>query len=341
MNDETDYDWEGEEDFDDWFSDLWEASLEPPEWIIENLLPSGIVFMIAPPKTFKSTIEMAWSLAVAGEPCDALPADMCKVPEGGDGIVIGASAEATPGELRYMVEQGMSVKDGKHGRIRLLKDPWKWRLDDPDAVGRLIRKLEQVKPRLFWLDPLVHFHSLDEVNAGEMSRLLRPLQQWAKRNRVCFLVVHHTRKRNGQDADRNLTAEDARGTGALFGLADGLIALTPKGKNRVHFAVTLKRGQPMERTVTLKVWGEGEAQVAIDGNAKAVFEAMLGVQALSPGRACTQAELGAGTGLSQPTVSRALSQLKSMGAVDKDGFAVPTMREAVRAATKTMQKEMQ
>lgn len=202
-------------------------------------------------------------------------------------------------------------------------------------MTRLIAKLEQVKPRLFWLDPLVDFHSLDEVDAGEMNRLLRPLQRWAKRNRACFLVVHHTRKRSGQDAERNLTADDARGTSAMFGLADGLIALTPKGKNRVHFNVTLKRGQPFEKTVTLKVWGEGEATVQIDGNAKMVYEAML----LHAGAA--QGELAEILRLSQSTVSRAVSQLKSMGAVDKDGFAVESQREAVRAATKTMQKEMQ
>ena len=335
-------DWEGEEDFDDWFEDMWDATLDPPEWVIENILPSGIVFMVAPPKTFKSTIEMAWTLAVAGESCDALPPELCKVPEGGDGIVIGASAEATPGELRYMVEQGMGVKEGKHGRIRLLRDPWQWRLDDPGAVSKLIAKLEQVRPRLFWLDPLVDFHSLDEVDAGEMNRLLRPLQRWAKRNRACFLVVHHTRKRGGQDTERNLTAEDARGTSAMFGLADGLIALTPKGKNRVHFNVTLKRGQPFEKTVTLKVWGEGEATVQIDGNAKAVYETMLKLESASTGNSImSQTVIADETGLSQSTVSRAISQLKSMGAVDKDGFAVPEMREAVRAATKTMQKEMQ
>lgn len=334
MNDEYEEEWEGEEGFDDWFEDMWDATLDPPEWVIENILPSGIVFMVAPPKTFKSTIEMAWTLAVAGELCDALPPELRTVPEGGDGIVIGASAEATPGELRYMVEQGMGVKEGKHGRVRLLRDPWQWRLDDPGAVTRLIAKLEQVKPRLFWLDPLVDFHSLDEVDAGEMNRLLRPLQRWAKRNRACFLVVHHTRKRSGQDAERNLTADDARGTSAMFGLADGLIALTPKGKNRVHFNVTLKRGQPFEKTVTLKVWGEGEATVQIDGNAKMVFEAML----LHAGAA--QGELAEILRLSQSTVSRAVSQLKSMGAVDKDGFAVESQREAVRAATKTMQKEL-
>ena len=167
-----------------------------------------------------------------------------------------------------------------------------------------------------------------------MNRLLRPLQRWAKRNRSCFLVVHHTRKRGGQDTERNLTAEDARGTSAMFGLADGLITLTPKGKGRVHFNVILKRGQPFEKTVQLKVWGEGEAVVAIDGNARSVFTALVDNPNLS------QRDLAEQLSVSQATVSRALSQLRSLGAINEAGAAVAAKAEAVRAATRTMQKEM-
>ncbi len=335
MSEYDEGDWESEDDFDEWWEDIWDADVEPPEFVIKDILPTGIVFMVAPPKTYKSTIEMAWTLAVAGEQCEALPAELRQVPEDGEGIVIGASAEATPGELRYMAEQGMGAKPGVHGRIRLLKDPWRFRLDDPGASQKLVAKLEKIKPKLFWLDPLVDFHSLDEVDAGEMNRLLRPLQRWAKRNRACFLVVHHTRKRSGNDSDRNLTADDARGTSALYGLADGLITLTPKGKGRVHFSVVLKRGQPFEKTVQLRVWGEGEPTVMIDGNARTVYEHLL----LGPSRE-QQASVAEGLMLSQATVSRAISQLKSLGVIDADGIVIPGKSEAVRAATRTMQKEM-
>ena len=316
--------WEGEDDFDHWFEDLWDAEMEPPKWVIEGVLPTGIVFMVAPPKSYKSTVEMAWSLVVAGEKVDALPAELLKVPEAG--IVIGASIEATPGELRYMVEQGMGVKGGIHGRVRLLRDPWQFRLDDPGILTKLLRLLNEKRPKLFWLDPLRDFHSLDEVDAGEMNRLLRPLQKWAKENDSCVLVVHHTRKRSGGDEERNLKADDARGTSAMFGLADGLIVLTPKGKGRVHFDVTLKRGASWERTVQLKVWGNGEAVAEIDGYARDLFLAMLEGKEL--------------TGVSAATKAKAISQLRSLGAVTPDGKANPAMLDVVHKATKTIQKDM-
>lgn len=330
---------EGEE-WDDDYEDLADADLDPPEYVVRNLLPTGIVFMIAPPKAYKSTVEMALSLAVAGVQCDALPAELREVPE--TGIVMGASAEASPGELRYMVEQGMGVQNLPHGRIRILADPWRWRLDDPDAVATLIRKLDRVKPRLFWLDPLRDFHSLDEVDAGEMNRLLRPLQRWAKANRACFLVVHHTRK---QSADamhegRNLRAEDARGTSALFGMADGLIVLTPKGhgKPRVHIDVTLKRGQPWEATVELKVWGKGEPTVTIDGNCKRVFDALTGDL---KGASLSHEALAEHLRMGRSTVTKYIGQLRSLGALDKDDRPTPKGAALVAAAVRTLGGEAQ
>lgn len=314
-----------EEDFNDWFDDIWEADIEPPKFVINDLIPTGLTFMVAPPKSYKSTVEMAMTLAVAGEKVKALPDGLLAVPE--EGIVIGLSAEASPGELRYMVEQGMGVTNGIHGRIRLLKDPWKFRLDDPGAKTTLLKLLKEKRPRLLWIDPLRDFHSLDEVDAGEMNRLLRPLQRWAKENDSAVLIVHHTRKRSGGDEDRNLKADDARGTSALFGMADGLIVLTPKGKNRVHFDVTLKRGQPWEKTINLNIWGSGEATVAIDGYAAEVYDAMV-------------AEKPMPSGLSPASVKKALSQLRSIGAVTGQK-ADPAKAALVKASVKTLGKELE
>lgn len=307
-----------EDDFDDHFEDLWDADIEPPKFVVDGLLPTGITFMVAPPKTYKSTVEMALTLAVAGEPCTALPPDMLRVEE--TGIVIGASIEASPGELRYMVEQGMGVASGVHGRVRLLKDPWQFRLDDPGILHKLLALLDRKKPKLFWIDPLRDFHTLDEVDAGEMNRLLRPLQRWAKRNDASVLVVHHTRKRAGGDDSRNLSSDDARGTSAMFGLADGLIVLTPKGKNKVHFGVTLKRGESWEKTIQLSIWGSGEATPLIDGYARDVYVAKL------RGEAPPQ--------LAETTLRKAVSQLRSLGALTADGSVDPSKEKLVHSAVK-------
>lgn len=312
-------------ELDGWFSDLATASLDPPEWVIENLLPTGITFMVGPPKTLKSTIEMAFSLLVAGQPCDVLPPELSRVPE--TGHVLGLSAEASAGELRYMVERGFGAKVSAPHVIAIADDPWQFRLDDPGALTKLLDVLDSVRPRLVWLDPLRDFHELDEQDSGPMQRLLRPVQKWAKLNRAAFLVVHHTRKL-GTGEDRNLKASDARGTSALFGLADGLITLTPKGEGTVHMDVVTKRGAPWERTVKLRVWGQGKAAVLLDGVARQVFDAI----ASGKTQAVIAAELGVGTA----TVSRRVAQLKELGALTAEGVAVTQGAAIVAAALKQM-----
>jgi RecA-family ATPase len=309
------------------FTDLGEAVLSPPEWVIENLLPVGITFMVGPPKTLKSTIEMALSMLVSGQQCEVLPPEMSRVPE--TGRVIGLSAEASAGELRFMVERGFGTKVAANGMIQIADDPWRFRLDDPNGLDTLLGILNRVRPRLLWVDPLRDFHGEDEQDSGPMQRLLRPVQRWAKVNRAALLVVHHTRKL-GSGEDRNLKAQDARGTSALFGLADGLITLTPKGENTVHFDVVTKRGMPWEKTVKLKVWGsQGNAVSLVDTTAREVFALLVITPTL------TQRELAQKMNLSVSVVNKKVADLKALGALDPDGKPVTDGEKLVAAAMKT------
>lgn len=239
---------------DGFFSDLATADMAPPRWVIKNVLPCGIVFLAGPPKTMKSTIEMALSLAVSGLQTDALPADMLELGME-PGTVMGLSAEASAGELRHMVEVGMGVKLPDDRRIIIADDPWSFRLDDPEALEQLMVWLKARRPRLFWLDPLLDFHSTDEKDSGAMNRLLRPIQRWAKENDSCFLVVHHTRKKSQEDKSDYGTG-DMRGTTALFGIADGVIIITPRPGGKLYMKGTYKRGPEWEKTVVIKMWGQ-------------------------------------------------------------------------------------
>lgn len=235
---------------------------------------------------------------VAGQDCDVLPDDLRLVPQ--TGPVLGFSAEASAGELRYMAEQGFRLKVNTRHPFLIADDPWLFRLDDGDALNRMFSALK-CGPKLVWLDPLRDYHSLDEQDSGDMQRLLRPLQRWAKDNHAALLVVHHTRKLASGEV-RNLEAADARGTSALFGLADGLITLTPKGDTSVHFNVVVKRGASWNRTIRLKVWGTGGE---VDEDGKAVLAL------LAQGK--SQAEMASLLGVSLSTVSRRVAALRDSG----------------------------
>jgi RecA-family ATPase len=241
------------------WSDLGDAIQEPPRYLIEGVLPSGIVFVGGPPKSRKTTLEMALALLVAGyKNVNTLPPELSKVVATGRVMIL--SAEHSAGELRYMTETGMGVTILNDKSILIADDAWKWRLDDPDALEVLLGWLDALKPKLFIIDPLIDFHSLDEKESGEMNRLLRPIQKWAKNNDSCFMVVHHTAKKKPDDKSMYKPG-DMRGASGLFGIADGVIMLTPMDDDVIHMEGTLKRGAPWQKAVRLGVWGKEQTEV--------------------------------------------------------------------------------
>ncbi len=237
------------------FTDVFEAELEDVCWIVEGLLPRGLSIWGAPPKSGKSSISMVMAALVAGFDCRALPPFMSHVPE--DGKVIAFSYEATAGELRQILEKGLGVIGNANQAILIADDPWKWRLDDEDSVGQMTAWLTELKPKLVILDPLRNFHSLDEKDSGIIS-VLSPMRKWAVENDASFLVIHHTSKPGEEGQKKVYNANDLRGTSALFGMADGVVMLTPLGGpeefGHLRMVATFKRAKGWEREVQLAAW---------------------------------------------------------------------------------------
>jgi hypothetical protein len=167
---------------------------------------------------------------------------------------MGWSAEATAGELRHMAAEGMKVAVREDSSIMIHKNPFQYRLDDPDAGERMLSWFEEYEPTMAFIDPLRDFHTLDEKDDGEMNRMLRPLQQWAKAHNSALLIVHHARKRN-EMTGKIYGPEDMRGTSALFGMADAILMTTPQGAVGVTVSATFKRGRAWERQFQLGMWG--------------------------------------------------------------------------------------
>lgn len=243
---------------DDFWVDVADAEPESAPWLIRGLLPAGLVFIGGPAKTMKTTLLVGMANLVSGHECTLLPSFMSKVEL--DGLVMLLEAEATPGQVRKMVEEDMGVKL-EHGGILQAKDSADFRLDDPGAMKRLLFWLNKFKPRLFACDPMREFHDLDEKDSGDMQRLLRPLRRWALDNDSCFLVVHHTTK-PGEQHTGVYNPLDLRGSGGLFGAANGVIMVSPtKVNGQLIINAQYKHGEPWTRTIQLGVFGRKAREV--------------------------------------------------------------------------------
>lgn len=237
------------------FTDLGNAVKRPPTWVIENLLPTGLVFLGGPAKAQKSSLTVAISLLVAGYKCKALPAPLSRVKLGGP--VMMWSNEADAGELRWIAEEGMGIKVQDNEGIIAAKEPWTFRLDKEDGRESLIAWLEERQPVLVVIDPFRDFHSADENDSGQMSEILSPLRHWAVSNDSCILVVHHAKKL----ADDRASYEngDLRGSSALFALANGVLILSPVAGGNTLVKATFKRGAGWERQMRFGLYGNIDA----------------------------------------------------------------------------------
>lgn len=239
------------------WTDLFAARRKPVQWIIRDLLTTGLAWVVGPPKEAKkSTQAVGMGLLVAGYGCNLYPAFMSEPAVDSQVYII--SAEADAGELRDMAEGVLGVKGVAKEAILVADDPWDFQLDTEAGMANLARELEKRLPKLVILDPFVELHSQDENDAVAIVKILKPIRDWAKRNDSCVLVVHHPRKL-AQDQVK-YKRQDARGSGAIAGKADTHLTISPMGSYHTIEAV-FKRARGWTRDLVLGLDGEVAREV--------------------------------------------------------------------------------
>lgn len=213
------------------WTDIGEATPQPPNWLIKDLLPDGLVGITGPAKKArKSAMALAMSLMVTGKHVGLFPPFMRDVKV--DGHVLYVSAEARAGVMANTARRYLGAKLVADGSLLIADDAWQWRLDKPECRSRLLEVMDEVQPVLTVFDPMRRLHALDENDSGAMSEMMYPFRQWAidrseKGQPTAVLWVHHMRKL--KEDQRKYQAEDARGTGDWIGMSDGMLVISPMG----------------------------------------------------------------------------------------------------------------
>lgn len=85
--------------------------------------------------------------------------------------------------------------------------------------------VSKIKPELIIFDTLISFHRSDESSQKEMTNIYAFLQALAKKTRTAIVCMHHLRKRNNNNPDRERTQDDLIGTSAGIRLASKVFLL--------------------------------------------------------------------------------------------------------------------
>ena len=180
-------------------------------WLVDELWSrEGVGVIGGAPKCCKTWLGLDLAVSVAGgTPC------LGRFAVSEPGPVLFYGAEDPPAQLRDRIRAIAAARGQDIAALDLgLILSHALRLDTERDRERLTVTIEQHRPRLLILDPLVRLHRIDENSAGEMSALLGELRTLQRRYALAIVLVHHLRKNGGHDG------QALRGSGDLHAWGD-------------------------------------------------------------------------------------------------------------------------
>ena len=198
-------------------ADLPPEPQDRPAWLIEDLWAAEAVGIIGgAPKCCKTFLALEMALAVAsGRPC------LGHFPVLDPGPVLLYAAEDSPLQIRarlFGLARARGIDFQSLPVFLILAQ--QLRLDLAHDKTRLAAAINKLQPRLLVLDPFVRLHRLDENSAMEVSALLADLRALQRQFHLAVLLVHHTRKSNGESSGQTL-----RGSSDLHAWGDSNLYL--------------------------------------------------------------------------------------------------------------------
>jgi DNA-binding MarR family transcriptional regulator len=192
-------------------SDL--VNLPAPSWLVEDLLPVGFDVLFGPSNVGKSFLALDWSLCIASGL--AWYGKQAK-----SGWVVYIAAEGVAGLYRRVQAWSHARNEPPPEQIRFIPNAVNL-LDDSDVLkaATTITQLPE-QPVLIVADTMARcMVGGDENAAKDVGRFIAAVDELRIISGAAALIVHHT----GKDG------EDERGSSALRGAADAMLALRDDG----------------------------------------------------------------------------------------------------------------
>jgi hypothetical protein len=291
-----------------------ESVAERPRWLVDGLWTAeGVGVIGGAPKCCKTWLALDLAVSIASS-TDALG----RFPVVSPGPVLLYGAEDAASCLRERLEAIALARKLTLAAIdvRLILIPT-LRLDLARDRARLRRTIEEHRPRMLMLDPLVRLHRIDENSAGEMSALLGELRTLQREYALALVLVHHLRKNgNGQGG------QALRGSGDLHAWGDSNLYLRRRDQ-RLRLSIE-HRSAPAPEACLLELVTEPapHLRVADDGDvADPRAAADLGARIVELLKAAevplSRDALRAATRSRNATLGEALVRLRSEGIIDR------------------------
>jgi RecA-family ATPase len=192
------------------------------QWLVEELWTDQAVGILGgEPKCCKSFLALDLAVSVAsGAAC------LRQFPVRRAGPVLLFPAEDSLAVVRQRLEAIAAAAQVPFASlpVHVITAPT-LRLDTATDQERLAHTVQQQRPRLLILDPLIRLHRVDENDATQIAALLSYLRQIQRQFQLAVMVVHHARK----DSQGSRPGQALRGSSELHGWGDSNLYLRRKG----------------------------------------------------------------------------------------------------------------
>lgn len=241
--------------------DMLDRTYPAQHWLIKDLIPAGLTFVIGSPKSSKTYLAYSLALALAYE---------AKL----GGKWLEQYDVLAPGPVVYF-----SLEDDEADSMSRIRELAPWLTSENVPAGRLLFKngfdvprcddglvdylktqiLDVYHPALLVLDPVSYLMAPTRKGADQFSEvkdMLLPLRWLGKDYQCSILAVDHRRKKSSDDVD---IFETLQGSNAKIAVADSLLLLVRDDKE-VTIHTRVRRGPDQTLTLGFEFAGDGTAR---------------------------------------------------------------------------------
>ncbi len=220
------------------------------QWLVEGLWSDQAVGILGgEPKCCKSFLALDVAVSVAsGAAC------LRQFPVRRTGKVLLFPAEDSLAVVRQRLE-GIACAANVPFQflpVEVITAP-SLRLDTPADRQRLSNTVENLRPILLILDPLIRLHRVDENDATQIAALLSFLRELQRKFQLAVLLVHHARK----DSNSSRPGQALRGSSELHGWGDSNLYMRRRGQQLT--LSTEHRAAPSQDHIPLELIQSPEA----------------------------------------------------------------------------------
>jgi hypothetical protein len=220
------------------------------QWLVEGLWSEQAVGILGgEPKCCKSFLALDVVVSVAsGAAC------LRQFPVRRSGPVLLFPAEDSLAVVRLRLEGIAAAAQVPFDSlpVQVITAP-SLRLDTPTDRSRLSHTVQQLRPILLILDPLIRLHRVDENDASQIAGLLSYLRELQRQFQLAVLLVHHARK----DSHSSRPGQALRGSSELHGWGDSNLYMRRKGSQLT--LSTEHRAAPGRDHIPLQLTQSGSA----------------------------------------------------------------------------------